>query len=45
MKNIITLLLVFCSLFAEAQTQKDTLVVPPHIKVIVIDGVAYDERW
>lgn len=41
MKYLI-LLLIMLPVVASAQSKKDTLVVPAHVKVIVIDGVAYD---
>lgn len=42
MRNLVTTLLLCCSLFAGAKSKKDTLVVPAHVKVIVIDGIFYE---
>lgn len=42
MKKLLILLAFLLPMAASAQSKKDTLVVPAHIKVIVIDGISYD---
>ena len=41
-KLFILLLSTFVINSLSAQTKKDTLVVPPYVKVVVIDGVVYN---